>query len=384
MIRLHKDLTHPVFQKVNPYILIGRDGRMFYLGNEMVRQSAGLVLQGPAGRRGGAILTSMRDALAKRGIGFLVTSPPNSSTIYQDDLPVWAQKNGRKTEYDLFLEELKARGVKTVDLRPVLADVRKTGEAYLLYDAHWTPRGALAGVQRGRRSGRPPDMADRSGDRARTAGGAKGRRRGAHHGGAGRSRRNGRAVVVLEATGTDEAISSGVMPDHVVTTGRPGPTVMVIGDSFTAGYFPLMLSEHVGRAIWMHHHQCGFDWKLIDRSPSGRGLVGADRAIPGVRSGRAADRFPGLSADDRVVASPPAVKGHVEPPSPVFRAPRAPCDRGAAHCRSRRARQSGDRAEGGAAARACAGPARDRGGLARACRPSSTPISRTISACGRR
>ena len=40
---------------------------------------------------------------------------------------------------------------------------------------------------------------------------------------------------------------------------------MVIGDSFTAGTFPLMLSQHAGRAIWVHHHQCGFDWKLIDR-----------------------------------------------------------------------------------------------------------------------
>ena len=49
MIRLHKDLTRPVFQKVNPYILVGRDGRMFYLGNEMVRQSAGLDPEGPEG-----------------------------------------------------------------------------------------------------------------------------------------------------------------------------------------------------------------------------------------------------------------------------------------------------------------------------------------------
>ena len=65
--------------------------------------------------------------------------------------------------------------------------------------------------------------------------------------------------------GTDEPLSDAVMPDHVVTTGRWGPTIMVIGDSFTANYFTLMLSQHVGRAIWIHHHECGFDWKLIDR-----------------------------------------------------------------------------------------------------------------------
>ncbi len=45
MIRLHRDLSHPVLFKVNTAVLIGRSGRMFYQGNEMVRQSAGLVLR---------------------------------------------------------------------------------------------------------------------------------------------------------------------------------------------------------------------------------------------------------------------------------------------------------------------------------------------------
>ena len=264
MIRLHKDLTHPVFQKVNPYILIGRDGRMFYLGNEMVRQSAGLVLRDQKVAEAAQLVGSIRDALARRRVGFLVTVPPNSSTIYQDDLPVWAQNKGGRTEYDLFIADLKARGVKTVDLRSVLADVRKTGEAYLLYDAHWTPRGAIAGFNAVvEADGRPAwriDPATALGPPAERKGGDVARIMGVQD-----------EVVemaepfTLTTPGSDEAISSGVMPDHVVTTGKPGPTVMVIGDSFTAGYFPLMLSQHVGRAIWVHHHQCGFDWKLIDK-----------------------------------------------------------------------------------------------------------------------
>ena len=45
----------------------------------------------------------------------------------------------------------------------------------------------------------------------------------------------------LTLEGSDKNISAGIMPDHVVDTGRPGPTIMVIGDSFTQGYFPLML-----------------------------------------------------------------------------------------------------------------------------------------------
>ena len=57
------------------------------------------------------------------------------------------------------------------------------------------------------------------------------------------------------------------MPAHMITTGKSGPTILVIGNSFTASYFPAMLAQHVGRAIWVHYDYkgCGFDWKLIER-----------------------------------------------------------------------------------------------------------------------
>ena len=54
------------------------------------------------------------------------------------------------------------------------------------------------------------------------------------------------------------------MPDHVQVSGRPGPTVMVIGDFFTTDLFTTMLVQHVARAIWINHQRCGFDWKWID------------------------------------------------------------------------------------------------------------------------
>ena len=286
MINLHKDLTHPVFQKVNPYILTGRDGRLFYLGNEMVRQSAGLVLRDQRVSEAAAMIVAMRDALAKRGVGFLVAVPPNSSTIYQDDLPVWAQNKGAKTEYDLFLEDLAARGVKTVDLRPVMKAVRSKGEAYLMYDAHWTARGALAGFNAVVEADRRPEWRL---DPARALGPPEVRKGGdvARILGVQDDVSEEAETLAIAQNGTDQSLADGVMADHVVTTGKPGPAIMVIGDSFTAGYFPLMLSQHVGRAIWVHHHQCGFDWKLIDRlrpdevwwAPTERFLV----CDPGVR-----------------------------------------------------------------------------------------------------
>jgi alginate O-acetyltransferase complex protein AlgJ len=265
MIRLHRDLTHPVVLKVNTAALIGRSGRMFYEGNEMVRQSAGLVLRDARVTQTARLLADMRDALAKRGARFLVAIPPNSSTIYQDDLPAWAQDNGRKTEYDLLLEELKGYGVKTVDLRPVLKSLRAEGEeAYLLYDAHWTPRGALAGFNAVvEADGRPEwrlDPATAMGPLQELKGGDVARILGVQDDVSEKTR-----MLALPFRGSDENLSSGIMPDHMVSTAPPGPTIMVIGDSFTQGYFPLMLSQHGGRFIWIHHHECGFDWKLVDK-----------------------------------------------------------------------------------------------------------------------
>src|SRR5271154_4949999 len=45
MLRLHKDLTKPLLIKENNVVVFGRDGRMFALGDDMVRQSAGRVLR---------------------------------------------------------------------------------------------------------------------------------------------------------------------------------------------------------------------------------------------------------------------------------------------------------------------------------------------------
>ncbi len=267
MIKLHHDLTHPVILKVNTAALIGRDGRMFFQDHDMVRQSAGLLLRDQRVAEAADLVAAMRDALAKRGARLLVTLPPNPSTIYQDDLPVWAQARGRKTEYDLFLEDLAAQRVKTVDLRPVMKSVQPEGEAYFMHDTHRTPKGAEAGFNPVvEADGRPDwriDPATALGPPQERKGGDIARVLGVQD-----EVTESASTFVLSSPGKDEALSQdGLpgMPDHVITTGRPGPTVMVLGDSFTAISFPLMLAQHVGRAIWINRRLCGFDWKQVDR-----------------------------------------------------------------------------------------------------------------------
>ncbi len=263
MIRTHRDLSHPVLYG-NESVLIGRDGRMFFLAKNMVRQSAGLVLRDQKVADAANMLVTMRDTLARRGAGFLVAVAPNSSTTYQDDLPLWAQNRGRKTEYDLLLADLSARGVKAVDLRPVMTSLKSHSEAYLMHDSHWTARAALLSFNAiAEADGHPgwkldpgasigPPFERKGGDVARLLGVED-------------EVTETVEELALPSGGKTENLSEGPMPDHVLSSDRPGPTIMVIGDSFTTSYFPLMLLQHVGRAIWLHHRQCGFDWSWIDK-----------------------------------------------------------------------------------------------------------------------
>jgi alginate O-acetyltransferase complex protein AlgJ len=263
LIRAHKELTKPMLGMGDNSVLVGRDGRMFYLGQEAVRQSAGLVLRDQRVADTVALIKAMNDELRSKGIRFLVASPPNAATIYQDDLPGWAQNAGKRTEYDLFLEGLAAERVLTVDLRPVMATARMEGPAYYRHDSHWTARGALAAYNAIVEVDGHPDwrlypasaltpLSERKGgDLARLLG--------------------VQDAVTEEIeelalqVGPKELLTSDPYGDYVQSSGRPGPTIMVIGDSFTAGYFEPMLLEHAGHVVWLYHQHCAFDWKAIDR-----------------------------------------------------------------------------------------------------------------------
>jgi hypothetical protein len=265
MIRAYHDLSHPLLFG-NDRVLVGRDGRMFYLGRDrdMVQQSAGLVLRDKKLAGAADMLAEMRDALAPHGASLIVAVPPNSSTIYQDDLPLWAQKGERTTEYDLFLADLAARGVKAVDLRPVLEKARSDAEAYLMHDTHWTARSAVLAFNAIAEADRHPDWrldpASTLGPPSERKGGELARIMGVEDEVTETVRE-----LALPAVGERRDLSAGPMPDWLLTTGRPGPTIIVIGDSFTTSYFPPMLAKHVGRAIWLNHRECGFDWSEVEK-----------------------------------------------------------------------------------------------------------------------
>jgi alginate O-acetyltransferase complex protein AlgJ len=261
LIRAHKDLTKPLLGFGNDTVLVGRDGRLFYLGQEAVQQSAGLIVRDERVSDTVGLLARMNAALKARGIAFLVAVPPNAATIYSDDLPNWAQNRGRRTEYDLLLDGLAARGVRAVDLRPGLEAARSAGPVFYMHDSHWTPRGALAAFNAvveadGRPDWRldpgsalgPPEELE-GGDLARMLG----------------EDATETAEDLTLPSARTELLTANPVSDFVGTLDRPGPTIMVFGDSFTQDYFPRMALQHAGRVVWLEHHKCGFDWKAIDR-----------------------------------------------------------------------------------------------------------------------
>jgi hypothetical protein len=51
---------------------------------------------------------------------------------------------------------------------------------------------------------------------------------------------------------------------EMASRAQNGPVILILGDSFTHP-FPPMIAASGGRAIWLHHNSCGFDWHWIEK-----------------------------------------------------------------------------------------------------------------------
>jgi hypothetical protein len=262
---MHTDalVSQVLLRSGNAQVLIGHDGWMFYRGDDLVLQSAGLVVRDSMVTATADFLAKMHGILAARGIKFIVASPPNSATIYADMLPGWARNTGRRTEYDLLLEALAARGVPAVDLRPPLRAGQFEGKTYHEHDTHWTVRGSIDGFNATAVAAGHPDWwtvpKTVLGPPTTIVGGDLARMLGIGSDVTERDEGLTLPPVKREVFGTEPA------PPYLATADRAGPTIMIIGDSFTVWQFAPVLLLHTGRMAWLPHQSCGFEWRWIDK-----------------------------------------------------------------------------------------------------------------------
>ena len=265
LIHLHAVLTHQLLRSGNKNVLPGRDGWMFLRSDDTIRQSAGDLIREARVAGTADVIADARDRLALDGVKLVFAATPNSATIYPEFLPARvANTTGRRTEYDAMLAALAGRGVRAVDLRPALRAARAGGTVYLKHDTHWSPRGVVAGFDAmaaatghadwqvdAERVLAPPVEVE-GGDLARLL------------------------ATAREATEEVQPLALPRKPVEFLvdslfsvfrsTGGMPGgPSILVIGDSFTSGDFQPLVLRGAANFYFIHHHFCKFDWGWVEQ-----------------------------------------------------------------------------------------------------------------------
>lgn len=266
LVRAHGRLRYAVDLPSDLRVIIGRDNWLFLNGDGTIEQATGKLLRKDGIAKFADHAAALRARLAAKGAQLLVAIPPNGPTINRARLPAWAAEAPAVTEYDLMMRALAARGVAAVDLRPAL--LAANAPTYRRTDTHWNRLGALIGYDAVVKAlGKPEWTIDPTrvlrgfepvagGDLAR--------------------------LLAISADVSEEDAIIDLIPyaprpvtvtaiatqfesgGDLVETGRHGPTVVVIGDSFTRGFWQDYFALHAGRYVWMHHEQCGFMTSVVE------------------------------------------------------------------------------------------------------------------------
>jgi alginate O-acetyltransferase complex protein AlgJ len=265
LIQARAIVAHHVLGDCNEKVLEGRGGRLFFRLDDMLQQSAGLLVREPLIQGSAEAIASIHATLAAKGIRFIFASPPNSSTIYSRSLPGWARNQGVQTEYDLLLRALEERGVPVADLRPPLNEARdKRLLAYRKLDTHWTYRGALIAFNAvASAAGHPDWVLDAEtalGPVLEMDGGDLADMLGL------RTYLKEQIELSVLPSGEEEALDREFLATFQSTLhAEKSGTLMIIGDSFTHDFFSPMALANVGRFAWTHHQLCGFDWQWVEK-----------------------------------------------------------------------------------------------------------------------
>ena len=148
LLRLHNRLLVRVFGvSPAPHVLIGRDGWLFFLGEEGTsfdRYYRGTPALGDAEiARIVAELARRARYLASQRIAYVVTIAPDKATIYPEHLPAWATKRFGASALARLTDAIRVEGtIRFVDLRAPLEAAKVRERVYYATDSHWNLLGA--------------------------------------------------------------------------------------------------------------------------------------------------------------------------------------------------------------------------------------------------
>ncbi len=121
-------------------VVVGSDGWLYYTDD--LDDYLGKTLDKRAIDYAAHNVALTQQYVTEKGAKFLVTIPPNKSTLYGDQMPYYDQKKISETHnYELLTPALEKAGIVYADLFRLFDDQKET--LYLKRDSHWDNQGAL-------------------------------------------------------------------------------------------------------------------------------------------------------------------------------------------------------------------------------------------------
>jgi alginate O-acetyltransferase complex protein AlgJ len=257
-------------------VILGREQQLFYTGDAAFEQATGHIMRRVAIEEFADRAAQLQKQLEARNARFVVAIPPNAATILRSRLPAWAANRPAMTEYDAMMGALAQRRVAAVDLRSPLWAADSVWPVYHRTDRHWNRLGALVAYDA---------VVDALGraewkiDPHRVLRGFK------PVPGGDLARLLAVSTVLVDEDATIDLsgyapapLKLSQIPLHandggdlvessgdLVETGRNGPTVLVIGDSFTRHLWRDFFVLHAARYVWIYHEHCRFARDVLDR-----------------------------------------------------------------------------------------------------------------------
>ena len=144
LVRLYNSTRIMIKDSVFPGVLVGKNGWLFYTGNNAISDYQGL---GLAKQKDLQQLQQSLDKinvdLQQQGITLIVVIAPNKESIYPQFMPVEIHVFRKKSRIDQFVDYMQLYGeTNIIDLRPVMQDASKSQQIYFKTDTHWNQYGA--------------------------------------------------------------------------------------------------------------------------------------------------------------------------------------------------------------------------------------------------